>query len=48
MYRIKSVEKIKTRILCFHILFIIVFFLNHVAYEIMSKNLAEPDKRQTI
>jgi hypothetical protein len=37
----KAVEKIKTHILC-----LIFFFENRAVYEIMSKNMVEPDGRK--
>ena len=38
MFQTKIVEKIKTRILC-----LITFFLTQVVYEIMWKNIVQPD-----
>ena len=43
MFQIKAVEKIKT-----HILYLITFSENHAVYEIMSKNMVEPEKIQII
>ena len=43
MFQIKVVEKIKT-----HILRSVTFTENRALYEIMSKNMMEPDRPQTI
>jgi len=42
MFQTKVVQKIKT-----HILYYITFFDNLTVYEIMWKNIAEPDRPQT-
>jgi len=43
MFQSKFVEKIKTRILCS----VIFFFLeNRAVYELMWKNIVEPDRSQ--
>ena len=43
MFQIKLVQKIKT-----HILFSVKFSENPAVYEIMSKNVVEPEKPHTI
>jgi hypothetical protein len=43
MFQIKAVEKIKT-----HFVLSKFFSENHVIYEIMSKNMVEPERPQTI
>jgi len=43
MFQTKVVEKIKTRILCSMTFF---FFKNRAVYEIMWKNIVEPDRPQ--
>ena len=42
-FQINVGEKIKTHILCS-----LTFFENRVVYEIMSKNVVEPERPQTI
>jgi hypothetical protein len=42
MFPTKDAQKIKTHILCS----ITFFFLNHSIYEIMWKNIVEPDRPQ--
>jgi hypothetical protein len=46
MFHTKVVEKIKTHIFCSITFFF--FFENRAVYEIMWKNIAEPDKPQMI
>jgi hypothetical protein len=41
MLHTKAVEKIKTHILCS-----VTFFLNRAVYEIMWKNVVQPDRPQ--